>query len=155
MLGKLNNEQIEYLLKQQVTGRIACCADGDIYIVPVNYVYDGSNVFGHSSMGKKIEMMRKNPEVCFQVDNIESIFRWQSVIAWGSFEEIKDIDEKQQAMQGLIHRIMPLVHNASDHPSHGITENESDVGTNVELIVYKIKLKEKTGRFETDYVFTG
>jgi nitroimidazol reductase NimA-like FMN-containing flavoprotein (pyridoxamine 5'-phosphate oxidase superfamily) len=70
------------------------------------------------------------------------------VIAWGRFEEITDMDEKQQAMQAIIHRIMPLAQNAPDHPSHGITENESDVGSKVELIVYKITLAEKTGRFE-------
>jgi hypothetical protein len=51
-------------------------------------------------------------------------------------------------MQGLIHRIMPLADNPTDHPSHGITDDENDIGTNVELIVYKIKLSKKTGRFE-------
>ncbi|CAN5234866.1 pyridoxamine 5'-phosphate oxidase family protein [soil metagenome] len=150
MLGKLNKKQIEDLLKQQVTGRVACHAEGDIYIVPVNYVYDGSCIMGHSSMGKKIEMMRKNPEVCFQVDQMESLFRWKSVIAWGRFKEVTDEDEKQQVMQALIHRIMPLADRPSNHPFHGITEQESEVGSKVQLIVYKIKLRKKTGRFEND-----
>ena len=148
MLGELTNQQIEDLLRQQVYGRIACCADGDIYIVPVNYVYNGTDILGHSAKGKKIDMMRKNPKICFEVDDIRSIFRWKSVIAWGKFEEITDIDEQQQAMQAIVHRIMPLIENASDHPSHGITEKESDVGINVELIVYKITLEKKTGRYE-------
>jgi len=51
-------------------------------------------------------------------------------------------------MQGIIHRIMPLANKATDHPSHGITAIESDIGTSVELIVYKIIPSEKTGRFE-------
>lgn len=152
MLGELNDKQIKDMLKQQVIGRIACHADGVTYIVPVNYVYDGDIIYSHSSAGKKIEMMRKNPNVCFETDLIESIFRWRSVIAWGRFEEITDMDEKQQAMQRLIHRIMPLVTTASGHPSHGITENESDVGTGVELLVYKIVLVKKTGRFEDDRI---
>ncbi|SDP96985.1 hypothetical protein SAMN05428975_4378 [Mucilaginibacter sp. OK268] len=148
MLGELTTKEIEDLLRQQVTGRIACYADGRSYIVPINYAYNGVHIYGHSAQGKKIDMMRKNPEVCFEVDDIQSIFQWKSVIAWGRFEEITDMDEKQQAMQAIIHRIMPLAENAPDHPSHGITEKESDVGTNVELIVYKIALKEKTGRYE-------
>lgn len=150
MLGKLSEQQIENLLKQQVTGRIACHADGVTYIVPVNYVYDGTYVYGHSTAGKKIEMMRNNPEVCFEVDVIQSIFKWQSVIAWGTFEEIADMNEKQRVMQGIIHRIMPLSVNPTNHPSHGITERDTDVGIGVELIVYKISLKEKTGRFENN-----
>jgi nitroimidazol reductase NimA-like FMN-containing flavoprotein (pyridoxamine 5'-phosphate oxidase superfamily) len=150
MLGKLSEKQIEDLLIKQVTGRLGCHANGITYIVPINYVYRSPDIFAHSADGKKIEMMRKNPEVCFQADEIESIFRWQSVIAWGRFEEITNMDEKQQAMQGIIHRIMPLAKNPASHPSHGITEKESNVGTTIELIVYKIVLTKKTGRFEKD-----
>jgi nitroimidazol reductase NimA-like FMN-containing flavoprotein (pyridoxamine 5'-phosphate oxidase superfamily) len=148
MLGELSEIQIENLLKQEVVGRIACHAEGTTYIVPVNYVYDGTYIYGHSSIGRKIEMMRKNPEVCFEVDDIKSVFRWQSVIAWGRFEEITDVNENEQAMQRLIHRIMPLSVNPADHPSHGITESDNDIGTKVELIVYRIKVSKKTGRFE-------
>ncbi|MCC8425144.1 pyridoxamine 5'-phosphate oxidase family protein [Mucilaginibacter sp. UR6-11] len=148
MLGELSEKEIEDLLTEQVIGRIACYADGQLYNVPINYVYGEGYVYAHSALGKKIAMMRKNPEICFEVDNIESVFRWKSVIAWGRFEEITDIEEKQMVMQRLIHRIMPFANNAPDHPSHGITENESDIGDKVELIVYKIALTQKTGRFE-------
>lgn len=148
MLGELNKQQIEDLLKQQVTGRIACHVNGVTYIVPVNYVYDGTYIYGHSSAGKKLIMMRQNPAVCFEVDEIQNIFKWQSVIAWGTFEEVVDIAEKQRIMQGIIHRIMPLSINPTNHPSHGIAENDSDIGTTVELIIYKIAVNKKTGRFE-------
>lgn len=148
MLGKLNDTQIEKLLQDQVIGRIACHAQGEIYLVPINYVYRDGCVYGHSGEGKKISMMRQNPEVCFEVDDIHSIFQWQSVIAKGIYEEITDVEEKQQAMQGVIHRIMPLVNSPEGHPSHGITEKDSDIGTTVELVVYRIRLEEKTGRFE-------
>lgn len=148
MLGKLNKGQIEKLLTQQLTGRLGCCADGRMYIVPINYFYRNSVVYGHSSAGKKIEMMRMNPHVCFQVDDVQSLFCWESVVAWGTFEEITDPDERQQAMQGLIHRIMPFADHPADHPFHGITGKESDIDTKIGLIVYKIRLSTKTGRFE-------
>lgn len=148
MLGTLNESQIENLLKEQVIGRIACHFQGETYLVPINYVYKDGYIYGHSALGKKIKMMRENPAVCFEVEHIHSVFHWQTVIAKGTFEEITDIEEKQQAMQGIIHRIMPFVTNPEGHPSHGITEKDSDVGTKVELIVYRIKLSEKSGRFE-------
>lgn len=151
MLGKLSEKQIEDLLTRRVTGRIGCHADGATYVVPINYVYRSPNIFAHSTSGKKIEMMRKNPEVCFQVDEIQDIFNWQSVIAWGKFEEIKDENEKHRAMQGIIHQLMPLVNKPSGHASHGIADREKDIGMSVELIVYKIVLREKTGRFESEY----
>jgi nitroimidazol reductase NimA-like FMN-containing flavoprotein (pyridoxamine 5'-phosphate oxidase superfamily) len=147
MLGKLDDSQIEELIKSQAWGRIGCHAEGVTYVVPVNYAYDGANIYAHSDEGMKINMMRKNPEVCFEIDVIENITNWQSVIAWGRFEEITDIDEQQETMQKLINHIVPLI-GGSGHPSHGITERESDIGTFINPVVYKIHLRWKTGRFE-------
>ncbi len=148
MLGKLEQPEIEALLSRQVTGRLGCYARGTTYIVPINYVYKNGVIYAHSGPGKKIEMMRKNPKVCFEVDDIKNIFSWKSVIAWGTFEEITDIAEQEQTMQALIHRVMPLVEHATDHPSHGITANEYDIGDKIDLIVYKIRIDKVTGRFE-------
>ena len=54
MLGELSKEQIESLLKELPVGRIGCHADGITYIVPVNYVYDGINLYAHSAKVMKI-----------------------------------------------------------------------------------------------------
>jgi len=148
MLAQLNETQIEALLKQQVTGRLACHYGGETYIVPLNYVYKDGVIYAHSGAGKKIDMMRKNPNVCFEVEDIESIFQWRCVIAWGTFEEISGEDEKQQVRQLLTHRFMPLVSEPQHHASHGIVANEVDIDTRVDPIVYKIKIQKVTGRFE-------
>lgn len=148
MLGELREYQVEELLKSAAIGRIGCHSEGITYIVPVNFVYENSAVYAHSAAGMKIDMMRQDPEVCFQVDNIRNMGNWQSVIAWGKFEEIIDLDEKQSVMQKLVERIMRLMNIENNHPSHGIAELESDIGTRVELIVYKIVLTKKTGRYE-------
>jgi nitroimidazol reductase NimA-like FMN-containing flavoprotein (pyridoxamine 5'-phosphate oxidase superfamily) len=140
MLGELNEEQIEELLMSLPVGRIGCHADGVTYIVPVNYVYDGKNLYAHSAKGMKIDMMRKNPEVCFQADAIDNLMNWESVIT--------DMQEKQDTMQNIINRVMPLMHGNMAQPSHGFTSNANDVGGVVELILYKIILTKKTGRFE-------
>jgi nitroimidazol reductase NimA-like FMN-containing flavoprotein (pyridoxamine 5'-phosphate oxidase superfamily) len=73
MLGKLNEEQMDYLLSSQVTGRLGCYADGRVYVVPVTYVYDGEFIYGHTREGLKVEIMRKNPSVCFEVDAIQNM----------------------------------------------------------------------------------
>jgi uncharacterized protein len=148
MLRELNNTQIEDLLKSQLIGRIGCHSDGVTYVVPVNYIYDGVDIYCNSAKGMKIDFMRKNPEVCFEVDDIKEITNWQSVIAWGKFEEITAMDEMQKVMQKLIDRVTPYILDDSVPPSHGFVDEESDVGTTIELIVYKLILHKKTGRFE-------
>ena len=150
MLGALNEDQIEALLKELPVGRIGCHADGITYIVPVNYVYDGINIYAHSNKGMKIDMMRKNPDVCFQADAITNLQNWESVICWGKFEEITDMMEREHAMQKIINRVIPLMHEETAQPSHGFTDNASDVGFDMELILYKIVLNKKTGRFERE-----
>ena len=149
MLGKLTEKQIDELISRQVTGRLGCVENDKAYIVPINYFYKNSTVFAHSARGKKINMMRKNPVVCFQVDEIQSIFRWQSAILWGTYEEITDPVQKHQAMQGIIHRLMPLTEEPADHPSRGLSSGEAELEDNDELIVYRINIAEKTGKFES------
>ncbi|EHQ31043.1 pyridoxamine 5'-phosphate oxidase family protein [Mucilaginibacter paludis] len=148
MLRELDNNQIEALLKDQLIGRLGCHSAGVTYIVPVNYVYDGTNIYCHSVKGMKIDMMRQNPEICFEVDKIKNVTDWQSVIAWGKFEEITGMAEQQKVLQQLTDRITPFIIDDSVTREHGFVDNESDIGTTVELIMYKIVVDKKTGRFE-------
>ncbi|UKJ09050.1 pyridoxamine 5'-phosphate oxidase family protein [Solitalea lacus] len=141
MLGELNNAQIEGLLKSQILGRIGCHANDTTLIVPVNYFYDGAYIWAHSREGLKIKMMRENPNVCFEVEEIENMANWQSVIAWGEYEEIKDEVERNNAMQKLIKQLLPLLVSETAIPSHGL-------GTMKLAIVYRIRLTKKVGRFE-------
>ncbi|MEK7224785.1 MAG: pyridoxamine 5'-phosphate oxidase family protein, partial [Bacteroidota bacterium] len=90
MIGKLTKEQIEEVLKENILGRIGCSDGKKNYVVPVNYVYDGKFIIGHSLTGMKIRMMRKNPDICFEVDEMKSFTRWKSVIVWGRYQELTD-----------------------------------------------------------------
>jgi nitroimidazol reductase NimA-like FMN-containing flavoprotein (pyridoxamine 5'-phosphate oxidase superfamily) len=147
MLGTLEDKEIEDLLKDNATGRIGCHADGVTYIVPVNYLYDSGSIFAHSTEGMKIEMMRKNHQVCFQIDEIVDLNNWKSVICWGDFEEIKNAREAGRIMQQLSNQVVGRLTNKNSNPSHGFMENEYDVLEKT-LIIYRIRLSKKTGRFE-------
>lgn len=143
MLGDLNKKELIDLLESQVICRIGCHSDGETYIVPVNYVYKNNAIYAHSGNGKKIKMMRANPKVCVQVDQIKDTFRWKSAVLWGDFVELTG-EERQQAMQGIIHRIMPLTNRPSEETSHGIKIEE-----HTSLVVYRIDLTKATGKYET------
>jgi uncharacterized protein len=69
MRGILTDDQIEYVLQNEVVGRIGCYSNGKIYlVVPVTYAYRTRYIYVHSDEGMKIKMMRKNPRVCFESD---------------------------------------------------------------------------------------
>jgi uncharacterized protein len=133
MLGELNNNQVEDILT---------------YVVPITYVYDGANIYGHSAAGgMKMQLMRKNPNVCFEVDVMQNLANWQSVIAWGRFEEITSDNERQEAMKKLVDKVMPLLPSETAQPTHGLNVHMQDAG-HANAVLYKIKIAKKTGRFE-------
>ncbi|WP_276373164.1 pyridoxamine 5'-phosphate oxidase family protein [Chryseolinea sp. H1M3-3] len=148
MLGELTKDQIEDILKSNVIGRLGCCSQQKMYVVPVTYCYDGEFVFGHTVEGMKVKMLRENPACCLEVDIMKNMTNWKSVIAWGTFEELKD-KEAEEAMEKLITRLAPLMPSETSHPprmgpSPGI--RTSTFAKNP--IIYRIRLTEKSGRFE-------
>ena len=147
MFGQLNNDEIEELIKQKVVGRIGCHANGITYVVPVSYAYDGTYIYGHSFEGMKLNIMRKNPQVCFQVDDTRNLANWQSVICWGEFEELYTTVERESGLQKLVSRNLPIITSQTMHISaqSPFTPDNLDA---IEGIVFRIRLKEKTGRFE-------
>jgi nitroimidazol reductase NimA-like FMN-containing flavoprotein (pyridoxamine 5'-phosphate oxidase superfamily) len=142
MLGTLTADQIEQRLHAEVIGRIGCYANGRTYVVPITYGYDGECIYGHSMPGLKIAMMRANPNVCFQVDHRTTLADWESVIAWGRYEELSG-NEARHGMAVLMGRFMGQAISETGRPRSDV----DDVLT-TDAVVYRIRLTEKTGRFE-------
>lgn len=139
MLGELNASQIEDLLATEVIARIGCISDGRVYVVPVSYAYDGTYVWGHGMDGAKLRAMRAHPEVCVEVEHVDDMSNWRSVIAWGTYEVCHGAD-RAAGMALLVKRIMPLL----TFPPHQHPDPAGPKGGTV----YRIKLATKTGRFE-------
>ena len=137
MLGELTDPQVEDLLVSEVIARIGCISDGRVYVVPVTYVYDGTYVWGHAMDGAKLAAMRTDPKVCVEVEHVDDLSNWRSVIAWGTFEECTG-DDWDTGMALLVERIMPLL-TLPPHPDLSGLRRGS---------VYRIRLQTKTGRFE-------
>ncbi|HEU5292157.1 MAG TPA: pyridoxamine 5'-phosphate oxidase family protein [Cyclobacteriaceae bacterium] len=147
MLGKLTEDQIEHVLKTQLVGRIGCYAENELYIVPVTYVFHKGHIYAHSKEGRKIQMMRKNPHVCFQVDVMENMTNWRSVIIWGTYEELKS-EKEQHAGMKIMDRLMPFLTSETVRPSPGFSHPPEVVEKGVKAVAYRIKVTRATGRFE-------
>lgn len=146
MIGVLTRDQIDHVLHSQVIGRLACQANNKLYIVPVTYVYNGKFLYLHSRYGKKIEMMRKNPNVCFQVDQIDNMVNWRSVIVWGRFEELKTASAEQKGLKILSDRLTPLRTSSTILPKKN--ESPKIVEKAAKAVTYRIFITEVSGKFE-------
>ena len=147
MIGTLNKYQIDSFLRCEIIGRIGCCTEGKAYVVPITYVYDGKNIYAHTKEGMKTAMMRQNPNVCFEVDHIHNMANWQSVIAWGKYEELKG-KAAEEVLQAIANRVHPISTSETSVPRHGLERPHEPVSPEFRVVVFKIEITEATGKFE-------
>jgi nitroimidazol reductase NimA-like FMN-containing flavoprotein (pyridoxamine 5'-phosphate oxidase superfamily) len=153
MFGNLHEDAIEAVLHHQIIGHLACHANKLTYVVPISYAYKDGYIYAHAEEGMKINMMRENPEVCFEVYRMENMGNWQCVIAWGNFEEITDKDERAAALKILLKRNLPVIASKTVQLTNEWPFIPEDINT-IKGIVFRIKLTKKTGRYErTDEVY--
>lgn len=133
-IGKLKLNDSLDILRNGNLGRLGCIYEDAPYVVPVNYYFDGKDVYVHSLKGRKIDAMRANRRVCLQVDEMEDSYHWRSVIAYGDYEEVVEEKPREKALVDIFRRIPHL------------TPVESKMKKGVEeTIVFRIKVTEITG----------
>ena len=143
MIGKLNDNQIDHVLSGQVIGRIGCHAEGKTYIVPIAYAFADGYIYAHSREGQKIEMLRKNSAVCFQVDAMENMANWRSVVIHGTYEELTTKKQQLDAYQLLKDRLSILTTSEAAKPVDPPPGEKK-----LRPVFFRISIEEKSGRFE-------
>ena len=136
MITQLSDEKARTLLRSRHLARLACTVNGDPYVVPINYKFENDVIDCHSLPGAKIEGLRKNPRTCVLVDDIKNDMRWTSVLAFGNYEEVIDLNERDSIRRSLL-KEFPM-----------LTPVESAVAEDVnapEIIVFRIRVDRITG----------
>ncbi len=108
MTRMLSEAEARNLIAGGKIGRLGCVANGEPYVVPINYVFENESIYSHSLPGRKIEMLRAHPRACLQMDEIENDCEWRSVIAYGNFEEIRVPSDRRSILGKLLARF-PLL----------------------------------------------
>ncbi|MFN7948074.1 MAG: pyridoxamine 5'-phosphate oxidase family protein [Blastocatellia bacterium] len=135
MIAEMGHLEARDLLREQRLGRLGCCDDDGVpYVIPVNYLFDAEQIFIHSLPGRKISLMRRHPQVCLQVDDIQDEYNWRSVIATGFFEEVTEDSERDQIL-GALFRRMPHLTPVEAKMTKGLPET----------IVFRIRITKITG----------
>lgn len=97
--------------------RLAMSGDGAPYIVPLNFGYTYSEnrftlYFHCADEGKKLDMIRKNPLVCFEMDTDHELttaesacgygYNYSSVIGTGQVRILENGEERKAALKILM-----------------------------------------------------
>lgn len=143
----LLKEEAQAYLAENNTGRLATCdADGQPYIVPLNYVYFKGHIFFHCALkGKKLNHIMQNPKVCFEVSETDELdladqpcgcaTRFTSVLVTGTAEFIENTDEKLSVLDAFIRHLAPVKNYPAIRPEMAAA-----------CAVVQIRIKEISGK---------
>ena len=94
---ELDRSDIQSILARNYIGRLAYAHENRVGIQPVAYVYSEGWIYGRTSPGEKLEAVEASwAPVAFQVDEVESLFRWRSVVVRGGLYVISREDEPEE-----------------------------------------------------------
>ena len=112
-------KEMETFLNRENLGYLCCSSNNEPYAVPINYAYDEGRIIVHCAhRGKKLDIIRENPRVCFVVGDQEGDIKpheprtgchvpSQSVICHGRARIIKDLDERAKCLNLFLKRYRP------------------------------------------------
>lgn len=143
-IRELDPEEIIAILRRNHVGRIGFGREGQIEIQPIHYVYSDGWLYGRTSYGRKYEMIGQTAygwwPVVFQVDEVEDLFSWRSVLVRGGFYLLKKEDpalgEAWEEGLRLLRTLLPSTLRVGDPTPH-------------RTVLFRIATQEATGREAT------
>ncbi len=141
------NKQI---LATNYIGHLAYVSGQTPQVIPITYYYDEKNncILSYSAEGNKIRSMRQHKLVSVQVEEIQSLTNWKSVLVQGEYEELSGPDAKH-----LLHVFCEGVkknikYKIGDQPKF-LEEFSSKIHESGRPIVYRIKIHDISGKERT------
>ncbi len=125
--------------------RLALISRGKPYVVPLNYGYNNDFLYLHcASEGKKIDCIKENNNVCFEIsDSVEIIHAekacafsagYRSVIGEGQVFFAEDLEEKKIGLSAIMNQVTS--NDKWDFPDKAVEK----------LTVLKIRVDNITGK---------
>jgi len=135
----LTDAEITELLQRTGYVHLACSRNDEPYVVPIHFAYDDGVIYIYTTQGKKSEIIRTNPRVCLQAEEVRDNEHWQSVIVDGEASQIVEEKERERAIKLI------TVTNPKLTPAVSIRWMDSWVRENIEVI-YRIFPLRTSGR---------
>lgn len=149
MVETLTQPEMEAFLQQHYIGHLAVSDAGHRpYVVPVTYLFDPAShaIISYTAEGRKIDILRENPQVCLAVTEVQKLTRWRSVVIDGTFEELKDM-EAMKGIQLLITRLQRVI-NEEGHQQVEFISDMARAKPDYPKVIYRINITEMNGRYE-------
>jgi len=81
---ELSSVEAREMLSRHRVGRLAFTFRDRVDSEPISYLFRDEWVYARTSPGTKLDVVRHNPWVAFEIDEIEDRFDWRSVVIHGT-----------------------------------------------------------------------
>lgn len=138
-IRELDREACERILARNRVGRLAYAWHNRVDIEPLHYVYHDGWIYGRTSQGAKLQATGNEWwPVAFEVDEVEDVFQWRSVVVHGGFYVLDEHGpdwETAEWRRGLelVRQVIPETMAEDDPAPH-------------RRVLFRIALQEVTGR---------
>ena len=141
LITKIRGRECREILSRLGYGRLACASNNRPYIVPLYFVFDVDRLCCFSTVGRKIEWMRKNPLVCVEAEEVRSHDDWATVIVLGKYAEIPNTSEYAKSRA----RVRSLLGKRSLWWQSGYTATQIRRKGTPLPVFYNIQIEEMSG----------
>jgi nitroimidazol reductase NimA-like FMN-containing flavoprotein (pyridoxamine 5'-phosphate oxidase superfamily) len=131
----LERAEIDRILRRNTVARLAYSFRDRVDITPIHYVYADGWIYGRTAPGTKLLTLAHNPWVAFETDEVESLFRWRSVVVKGRVY-VLDEDASAEVYERALARLRALIPEALT----------ADDPTPARTMVFRISIDEAEGR---------
>ena len=109
----LDRSEIEAILRRAVVCRLALADENGPYVVPLCFGYHDNSLYFHTAKeGRKLDMLKKDNRVCFEVDVDPALkkgdrpCRWtmgyQSVIGFGNAFVVESPEHRREGLDVIM-----------------------------------------------------
>ena len=118
-IHELTAAECERFLARHHVCRIAYTFRDRVDIEPVHYVYEDGWIYGRTEPGAKLTTLAHHRWVAVEVDEIDGLFSWRSVVAHGAFY-LLDANGNTESRElyghavSLLRRLVPGTFQADD-----------------------------------------
>ena len=145
-----DQEIIRHILANSSICRIGLTDGETAYIVPLNYGFSSGALYFHAAPnGKKMDLLKKNNRVCFEIEYAQEIVkgqepcdwttRYRSVIGYGEVEVITGHEEKKKGLDVIM----------AHYGKSG--ENRYDEASLARMVILKLTITGVTGKESGDW----
>jgi len=150
-----NNAECERILSNSYTGSLVMCNDENPYAVPINHSYYSGKLYFHcATEGRKLEMIRENPKVCYMANSyfgdpvnykkgMVCHGEWESVIAYGNARVLEEPAEICKAF------VKFMKHYGSD--DYEPSEESLETTTAIVIDIESMTARREPARYQVEY----